>query len=149
MLTLSWRVHRWLFRVSGGRIGPRVNGFAILLLTTRGRRSGEPRPVALQYLPHGDGYAVIGSRGGDDRHPDWWRNLEAAPEAEVQIGTTHVGVRARETLGEERTELWDRFVAIDNAYADYERRTTRVIPVVVLDPTRPGRSPTGGRTPRR
>lgn len=85
------------------------------------------------FLPHGDGYAVIGSRGGDDRHLDWWRNLEATPEAEVQVGTAHIGVRAREAIDEERAELWDRFVAIDHAYADYEQRVSRVIPVVVLD----------------
>ena len=80
MLELSWRIHRWLFRVSRGRVGARMNGFAILLLTTRGRGSGQPRRVALQFLPHGDAWAVVGSRAGDDRQPDWWLSLAATPE---------------------------------------------------------------------
>ena len=126
-------MHRWLFRVSGGRFGRRANGFEILLLTTRGRRSGEPRRAALQQLPHGDGWAVIASRAGDTRHPDWWRNLEADPNAEVMIGGTTVAVRAREAAGEERAELWARFVAIDDSYAGYAQRTTRRIPVVILE----------------
>ena len=64
-------MHRWLYRLSVGRIGTRVNGFEILMLTTRGRRSGEPRKVALQSLEHGDGWAVIGSYAGEGRHPAW------------------------------------------------------------------------------
>ena len=64
-------MHRWLYRLSVGRIGTRVNGFERLMLTTRGRRSGEPRKVALQSLEHGDGWAVIGSYAGEGRHPAW------------------------------------------------------------------------------
>ena len=133
-LRFSWFVHRWLYRLSGGRIGTRVNGFEILLLTTRGRASGEPRRVALQSLEHGDGWAVIASFAGEDRHPNWWLNLLAEPMADVQIGRRVTRVRARQATGEERAELWARFVAVDDAYAEYEKRTTRVIPVAVLEP---------------
>ena len=126
-------MHRWLYRLSGGRIGTRVNGFEILMLTTRGRRSGEPRRVALQSLEHGDGWAVIGSYAGEDRHPAWCLNLRAEPMADVQIGRSHTRVRAREAEGEERAQLWRRFVEVDDAYAEYETRTSRQLPVVVLE----------------
>jgi len=114
-----------------------MNGFEILMLTTRGRRSGEPRRAALQSVEHEEGWAVIGSFAGEERHPAWWLNLLAQPSADVQIGRTHARVRAREATGAEREELWARFVAIDPGYAEYEQRTTRVIPVVVLEPQQP------------
>ena len=104
-LRFWWVVHRWLYRLSGGRIGTKVNGFEILLLTTRGRTSGEPRRVALQTLEHGDGWAVIASFAGEDRHPNWWLNLQAEPMATVQIGRRSTRVRAREATGDERAEF--------------------------------------------
>jgi deazaflavin-dependent oxidoreductase (nitroreductase family) len=134
MLELGWRVHRWLFRVSGGRLGDRMNGFDVLLLTTTGKRSGNPRRVALQYLPHGTGWAVVASRAGDDRNPDWWHNLVAKPVADVQVGGSHHAVVARDAVGDERDDLFARFAAVDPAYLEYETRTTRTIPVVVLEP---------------
>jgi F420H(2)-dependent quinone reductase len=134
MLTASWWVHRHLYRLSGGRIGRRLNGFEILLLTTTGRRSRAPRHVALQFLPHRGGWAVIGSRAGDARHPAWWLNLVARPSADVQVGSRRMRVRAREAEDAERSELWDRFVAIDGSYEEYARRAERRIPVVVLEP---------------
>ena len=103
------------------------------MLTTRGRRSGEPRQVALQALEHGDGWAVIGSYAGEDLHPAWWLNLQAEPTADVQIGRSHTPVRAREAEGDERAELWRRFVEVDDAYAEYETRTSRRLPVVILE----------------
>ena len=132
-LSAWWWLHRRLYRLSGGRIGRRVNGFEILMLTTCGRRSGEARSVALQSLEHGDGWAVIGSYAGEDRHPAWWLNILAVPMADVQIGSRHTRVRAREAHGDEREGLWQRFVAVDDAYDEYEGRTTRRLPVVVLD----------------
>ena len=123
MLELGWRVHRWLFRVSGGRVGSRMNGFEVLLLTTTGRRSGAPRRVALQYLPHGSGWAVVASRAGDARNPDWWHNLVATPTAKILIdGSSHT-VQAHDAAGEEREALWAQFAEIDPAYLEYERRT--------------------------
>ena len=133
VLKAAWLVHRWLYRLSGGRIGRRVNGFEVLLLTTRGRRSGEPRRVALQSLEHGEGWAVIASYAGEDRHPSWWLNLEAEQMADVQIGSRRARVHAREASGEERARLWAQFVATDDAYEEYTRRTSRVLPVVVLE----------------
>lgn len=136
-LRVAWFLHRWLYRLSGGRIGRRSNGFEVLLLTTRGRRSGEPRRVALQSLEYGDGWAVIASFAGEDRHPAWWLNLQAEPMADTQIRDTRARVRACEATGSERAELWARFTAIDDAYAEYEQRTSRVIPIVVLERVEP------------
>ena len=133
-LRFAWFVHRWLYWLSGGRVGTKVNGFEILMITTRGRKSGEPRRVALQSLEHGTGWAVVASFAGEDRHPNWWLNLLAEPMAEVQIGRLSTRVRAREATGEERSALWARFVAVDDAYEEYEERTTRVIPVAILEP---------------
>jgi deazaflavin-dependent oxidoreductase (nitroreductase family) len=134
MLRLGWRVHRWLYRVSGGRIGDAMNGMPILMLTTRGRRSGESRTVALQYLPAGNAFVVIGSYAGEDRHPAWWLNLVAESEATVRRGGRVQQIHARETDGAERETLWRQIVAIDPAYAEYQQRTSRRIPVVLLEP---------------
>jgi deazaflavin-dependent oxidoreductase (nitroreductase family) len=134
LLRLAWRAHRWLFRVSDGRLGRRVNGFPVLLLETRGRRSGEIRRATLQYLDDGASRVVIASRAGDTRHPDWWLNLVADPVATIRVGSRTNRVRAREALEAERDRLWRRFAEIHPAYDEYERTAERRIPVVVLEP---------------
>lgn len=133
-LKAAWWMHRKLYRLSGGRIGRRSNGFEVLLLTTRGRKTGETRDVMLQMLPHREGWAVVASYAGEAREPAWRLNLQARPEADIQIRDLKARVRAREATGAEREELWARFVAVDDAYAEYARRTSRVIAVVVLEP---------------
>jgi deazaflavin-dependent oxidoreductase (nitroreductase family) len=134
LMETIWRIHPWLYRVTGGRVGGKAMGMPVLLLTTRGRKSGAPRTKALMYLPKGDACVVIASFAGEPRHPDWWLNLEAHPEAEIQRGSETVRVRAREAEGEERERLWQEVVAKESGYAEYARRTTRRIPVVVLEP---------------
>jgi deazaflavin-dependent oxidoreductase (nitroreductase family) len=134
VLQLVWKVHPWLYRVTGGRVGGRMIGMPVLLLTTTGRRSGTPRTRALTYLPHGDAAVVIASNAGDARHPDWWLNLRANPEAEMMQGSRTCRIRAREADGDERARLWSAAVARWPGYAEYEGRTTRRIPVVVLEP---------------
>ncbi len=131
---VMWRAHRAVLRATGGRVGGRVRGLPVLLLTTTGRRSGEPRSVALSYLDHGDGYAVVASNAGDDRPPAWWLNLEADPAATVEIRGARRAVRARRADGAEHDELWGRVVAANADFAAYRDRTERVIPVVVLEP---------------
>jgi deazaflavin-dependent oxidoreductase (nitroreductase family) len=106
----------------------------VLLLTTRGRRSGRPRTIALAYLPHEDTFVVIASNGGAPRHPGWYQNLRANPKAQVQIARRVVSVTAREAEGAERERLWMRAVGAYRGYAAYQRRTHRRIPVVVLAP---------------
>ena len=132
------RIHRALYRASRGRAGSRIQG-PVLLLTTVGRKTGRPRTTPLLYLEQhrrkeGAGWAVIGSYGGDPRHPQWWLNLKADPNAEVQVQSAKFFVRAREASGEERDRLWLGFVAMFSGYLRYERRTSRRFPIVVLEP---------------
>ncbi|MGH2670958.1 MAG: nitroreductase/quinone reductase family protein [bacterium] len=129
-----WRLHRWTYRITGGRIGGRLLGFSFLLLTTGGRRTGRPHTVGLTYFPHGTGYAVIGSNGGAPNHPDWILNLRANPQAVVQVQTRHVTVRARDATEIERRRLWDRATATYPGYEAYRTRTRRTIPIMVLEP---------------
>lgn len=90
--------------------------------------------MALQYVAAGKAYVVIASYAGEDRHPAWWLNLQAEPAATIRRGRRVERVRAREADGQERENLWRRIVAIDPAYAEYQRRTARRIPVIVLEP---------------
>ena len=106
-----------------------------LLLTTIGRKSGEPRDLPLIYGNHGDGYVVIASKGGMPDHPLWFLNLEATPECELMVGAKHVKARARVAEGDERQQLWDQMAAVYPPYDDYQKNAgDRVIPVIVLDP---------------
>lgn len=131
-----WKVHPKLYRWSGGRIGNRLMNMPVLLLTTRGRRSGLPRTRALMYLPDGENFVVIASYLGEQRHPDWWLNMQAHPEAEVQVGRRHITVVPRETEGEERERWWKAVVERQKDYAAYQERTDRKFPIIVLEPKR-------------
>ena len=106
-----------------------------LLLTTTGRKSGERFIFPLFYGETGSGsYIVVASKGGAPQHPGWYRNLAAHPEVEVQVGTAKIKARARTAAGEERAWLWAKALEFWPPYADYQKKTQREIPVVVLDP---------------
>ncbi len=130
-----YRFHRFLYRVSGGRIGNQSKGRAILLLTTTGRRSGEPRTTPLMCMPHGDDYVVVGSNAGRDQSPLWLRNLEADPRVRVQVGRRRFAARARVAEEEERARLWPTLHDYYDGWSHYESLTSRHIPVVILTPT--------------
>jgi deazaflavin-dependent oxidoreductase (nitroreductase family) len=134
IVELFWKIHPHLYRWTGGRIGGRMMGLPVLLLTTRGRRSGRQRTNALMYLPADDRYVVIASYLGEPRHPAWWLNLKASPETTIQVGPRTLPVVAREAEGEERERLWKEIVGRQGDYAEYQQRTERRIPVVVLEP---------------
>ena len=106
----------------------------MLLLTTVGRTSGTPRSVTLNYFREDLDFVVIASNAGDERDPLWWRNLKVNRHAEVRTGRKRFAVRAREAEGAERERLWAALIARDPSYAEYERTTTRRIPVVLLEP---------------
>ncbi|HVZ08930.1 nitroreductase family deazaflavin-dependent oxidoreductase [Rhodopila sp.] len=105
-----------------------------LMLTTTGRKSGEKYMFPLYYGQVGNSYLIIASKGGAPEHPGWYRNLQAHPEAEVQVGTKKIKVKARTASGEERAKLWQQALTFWPPYADYQKKTDREIPVVVLDP---------------
>jgi len=127
-------LHRVVYSASGGRIGSRIWGLEIVLLTTTGRRSGRPRTVPLCSLRDGEAFVVIASYGGLDRSPSWWLNLRQEPRATVRLGRTTREVVAREATDDERDRLWAQVTERAPGYLDYERRTTRRIPVVLLEP---------------
>ncbi len=131
---LFWRVHKHLYRWSGGRIGARLANLPVLLLETVGRRTGEPRLNALTYLPWGERFVVIASVLGEPRNPAWYHNLRARPDAAIQVGARRIAVRAHDAEGDEREAIWNRLVEASPDYAQYRERTGRRIPVVVLTP---------------
>ncbi len=133
-MRVLWRIHKWIWRLSGGRLGARIVGMPVLELITTGRTSGEPRSVLLTFLEHGDAYVVIASNAGLDTDPMWWRNLQATPRATVRRRGQEREVVARIATDVERDALWARAVEVNNDYAAYAEQAGRPIPVVVLDP---------------
>lgn len=129
------QVHLSVLHLTGGRVGRSAFGMPAVELHTVGRKSGLPRSTMLT-APVADGGRVVlvASKGGDDRDPDWFRNLEAQPEAELIIDGQRRPVRARRASPEERAELWPEVVAAYRGYASYQRRTTREIPLVICEP---------------
>ena len=135
LMEIIWKLHSYVYRLSGGRVGKALGGAPVLLLITTGRRSGEPRPVTLTYFEDGERLIVVASNAGEDRHPAWWLNLQEHPDATVQIGGSTMRVRAMEAIGEERERLWAELIRRDPAYEEYRLRTERQIPVVLLQLT--------------
>ena len=135
MRTLSW-LHRAGVKVTGGRFGGTLVGLPSLELVTVGRRSGKARSSMLTApLTLGDTLVVVASAGGNDEHPSWFLNLRDHPQVRVAVGGgPMVDMVARVTTADERQELWPRIVEALPNYAQYQTRTTRVIPVVLLEP---------------
>jgi deazaflavin-dependent oxidoreductase (nitroreductase family) len=131
---ITGRVHTWLYRATGGKIGHSAGKITNLLLTTKGRKSGAARTVALAYLADGEDFVVVASNGGADRHPQWWLNLRHDPHATVEVGDRTLPVVAREASAEEHARLWPALKAVNPFYANYEQITERRIPVVILRP---------------
>ena len=121
------------YRATGGAEGHEWNGTVALILTTKGRRTGERRDAALIYQPWGDAYLVVASKGGAPEHPAWYLNLDADPEVEVQVGPDVFTARARTATPQERPEMWPAMTAVWPAYDEYQAKTDREIPVVVLE----------------
>jgi F420H(2)-dependent quinone reductase len=141
MANLRFRIfggmHTGVYRLTGGRLGGKLGRVPILLLTTTGRKSGQPRTQPLSYTRAGEGYAVIASKGGAAVHPLWYLNLQAEHLAEVTVGSETRTVRAREAEGEERERLWRSLADLFPGYDKYAQKTSRRIPVVVLEPVKP------------
>ncbi|MDB5068170.1 MAG: deazaflavin-dependent nitroreductase family protein [Chloroflexi bacterium] len=126
--------HTALYRRTGGRIGGRFRGAPCLLLTVTGRKSGQPRTAPLMYGRDGEDYIIIASKGGMPKSPVWWLNLRSNPAAEVEVGAERLRVTAEQVEGEERERLWRLMTGIYPTYDAYQKKTSRVIPVVRLRP---------------
>lgn len=123
------------FRKNAGKVGGPFEGATMLLLHHRGAKSGTERVSPLAYQAVGDDFAVFASKGGAPSHPDWYRNLLAHPDAEVEVGAETVAVHARDLAGEERKGIWERQKKLMPGFADYEEKVKgiREIPVVLLE----------------
>ena len=127
-------LHRILFRATRGAVGRRLVDNDMLLLTTTGRRSGTARTVPLLYLTEGESVIVIASWGGRPTHPEWYLNLVANPEVVIQVEGTRRAMCARTADADERARWWPRIVEAYDGYREYQSRTDREIPVVILEP---------------
>ncbi|WP_448630378.1 nitroreductase family deazaflavin-dependent oxidoreductase [Cellulomonas soli] len=128
------RAHVALYRATGGRLGGRLAGIEQVLLTTTGRKSGEPRTLPLAATVDGSALVLVASNNGADRDPAWFLNLVADPRVQVQRGREVHPMVARVAQGEERVRLWRLVTANNPGYERYRGRTQRVIPVVVCEP---------------
>jgi deazaflavin-dependent oxidoreductase (nitroreductase family) len=128
-------LHGAVLTLSGGRVLRKAFGMPVVQLHTTGRKSGQRRSVMLTTpVRDGETYVLVASKGGDDRHPDWYHNVVAQPDVEVTENGVTKPMRARTASADEKAELWPRIVAAYKGYAGYQKRTQRDIPVVLLEP---------------
>ena len=135
---LAWRVHRGLYRISGGRFlwtPANKRGWGAMRLTTTGRRSGRDRSVIVGYLEDGPNLVVVAMNGWDEGHPAWWLNLESDPDCVVRLsGHRPTRMRARRAQGDERDRLWQAWAAVEPELDTYSGRRSTEAPVVVFEP---------------
>jgi deazaflavin-dependent oxidoreductase (nitroreductase family) len=128
-------IHRAVFRASGGKLLGRVAGMPVVDLETKGRKSGQLRRSMLTSpVQDGEAIVLVASRGGDPHHPAWYHNLKADPDVTITMGGKRRPMRARVATPDEKNELWPKVVAKYKGYGQYQTRTTRDIPLVILEP---------------
>ena len=124
------------FRTNSGKVGGRFEGRMLLLLHTKGAKSGQERINPVAYVKDGDRFVIIASKGGADTHPEWYYNVITDPLVTVEAGTETFQAKATVAEEPERTRLYDKMVEVAPGFDDYRRKTTRVIPVIVLTPVK-------------
>ena len=132
ILKTQSKLHRNIYQLSNGKLGAHF-GAPTLLITTTGRQSGQPRTNPLFYLQEKESWVVVASNAGSDSEPAWWLNLQAQPQAEIQVGEAKYSVFARAATDEEYGRLWPQLLDIFAGYADYQKQTTRKMTVVILE----------------
>jgi len=126
-------LNRGWYQLTGGRIGSTFHGVPVVLLTTKGRKTGKERTWPLLSIKQGDAFVFVGSNGGHHEHPGWYHNLVADPNVSVRARNRTIVGRARVATGAEREQLYQQFVDVYDTYADYAKATDREIPVVVVE----------------
>jgi deazaflavin-dependent oxidoreductase (nitroreductase family) len=137
VLRLLWAIHKGVDRVSGGRIGtvrPTGRRLGTLFVVSTGRNSGQPRRNPVYYVEEGPNLVVVASNAGGAADPAWWQNLQAQPDADVEVGGDRRAVRARAATPEEHARLWPRFVRGSATFNEYQANTPRRLSVVILEP---------------
>jgi F420H(2)-dependent quinone reductase len=134
VLRVFSRVHMTLYRWTDGIISERIFGNRMLLLTTTGRKTGQPRTKPVAYLADGDALVIVAGAAGAAKHPNWWLNLQSHPVAQVQVGRRRLQVSATRALPEEQQRLWARYPAQHALFESMQKRVSREIPVVILRP---------------
>lgn len=134
MRKLLFSLLAFLYRSSNGRIGGSIGNNPVLLLTTKGRKSGKQRTVPVMYFMDGPAYVVTASAGGAAKNPGWFFNVRGNPQATIEIGRQRINVIGEVASPDKRTELWTRLLEIAPGFANYQKRTSRVIPMVILRP---------------
>jgi deazaflavin-dependent oxidoreductase (nitroreductase family) len=137
-LKLGSGAHTRVYRATGGRLFGRMGKSPILLLNTMGRKTGRRRTSPLLYVMDGEDFVIIASKGGAPTHPAWYLNLKANPDATVEVGDREVRVRAEEVDSEENVRLWQKMIEMYPTYDDYQTKTKREIPLLVLRPVEGG-----------
>ena len=132
MVKLFGKVHKALYQMTGSRVFANLGQMPTLLLTTTGRKSGQPRTVPLLYIEEADGFAIVASFAGAPNHPSWYLNLQGDPKATIQIEKRVIPVTATTASPEEKKRLWPQLTAVYADYDNYEKETERDIPVVLL-----------------
>lgn len=132
LLRFFLMIHVFFYRLTGGKVGSRVQGLQVLLLTTTGRKTGKRRTTPLGYFEYDGGYVVTGSNAGFDTHPAWFHNLRNKPSATIEIGDRRFDVSAEIAGSDERDRLWAQLIELAPGYAAYAQRTRREIPLVIL-----------------
>lgn len=131
---LFMALHVWMYRTTGGRMGGTMRGFRVLLLTTKGRKSGKLHTTPLGLFEYDHGYLIVASNGGQPTHPGWYFNLKSSQQATIQVLDQVIPVTAEVLSGEARRQAWLHVITTAPAYAGYEKSTAREIPLILLRP---------------
>lgn len=129
-------LHTALYRMTKGKFGGTMRGFSVLLLTTTGRKSGKAHTAPLGYFDWAGGYLIVASNAGQPTHPAWYHNLKHQPQVKVEVLDKVLAAKAEILTGEARAQAWQQVVSTAPAYADYQKQTTREIPLVLLHPSK-------------